>query len=190
MKDTTTLELLQRRDTKVFKEVFLKFYPPLCEYASQFIRENEAEELVQDFMLYIWENCESLVITQSLESYLFVAVKNRCLNAIKKNQYHQQAYSRIYELLKDELDDPNYYLANELAERIEIAINNLPETYRETFKMSRQKEMTNTQVAKALGVSVKTVEYRISQSLKILRHELREYLPMSVLLLLRFFLLK
>lgn len=101
----------------------------------------------------------------------------------KKQQYHEQIHGLLYEKLKDQFEDPDYYLVNELAVHIEKAIGELPDTYRETFILSRFGEKTNTEVATELGVSVKTVEYRISQALKILRVRLKDYLPLLAFLL-------
>jgi RNA polymerase sigma-70 factor, Bacteroides expansion family 1 len=170
--------LFQLRDgnENSFKELFVKFYSPLCEYASHYIRTDEAEELVQDLMMYIWEERENLVIERSIKSYLFSATRNRCLNAIKKNIYHEQVHSLMYEKLKEQFENPDYYFVDELAKNIEKAINELPPTYKEVFSLSRFGEQTNVQIAKTLGVSVKTVEYRITQSLKILRVKLKDYL--------------
>ena len=67
-------------------------------------------------------------------------------------------------------------LINDLTEQIEKAINDLPENYKETFTLSRFGEQTNVQIAAMQGISVKTVEYRITQSLKILRVKLKDYL--------------
>ncbi len=180
--DEILFEQIQHDDKDAYRQLFIKYYSPLCEYASQFISDTESEELIQDLMLFLWENRKGLMITTSLKSYLFTAVKYRCLNAIKKKQYHEQIHSIIYNQLKDQFDDPDYYLANELAENIQKAIGELPETYRETFLLSRFGDQTNTQVATQLDVSVKTVEYRISQSLKILRLKLKDYLPLFAFL--------
>lgn len=87
-------------------------------------------------------------------------------------------HNHIYEKIKDQFEDPDYYFINELTEHINKAIKELPDTYRDTFALSRFGELTNTQIATKLGVSVKTVEYRISQALKILRVRLRDYLPL------------
>lgn len=158
--------------------MFIKYYAPLCEYASHYISGEDAEELVQDLMLFLWENREMLIIEYSLKSYLFTATKFRCLNAIKKQQYHQRIHGLIYEKLKEQFEDPDYYIVNELADKIQQAISELPETYREAFTLSRFGCHTNTKIALQLGVSVKTIEYRISQSLKILRVKLKDYLPL------------
>ncbi|MDR3140219.1 MAG: RNA polymerase sigma-70 factor [Tannerellaceae bacterium] len=167
---------LQYGEEKAYKELFLMYYSPLCEYASRYIRDEEAEELVQDLMLYLWEAREEIVIEASLKSYLFTAVKNRCLNAIKRNVCHEQAREQLSEKLKDQFDDPDYYLFNELSERIEKSVRELPDNYRETFEMSRFGMLSNAQIAQRLNISIKTIEYRISQSLKILRTKLKDYL--------------
>ena len=180
MDDSTLIEQIQLGSKNAFKQMFIKFYSPLCEYASQYVSDEDAEELIQELMLFIWENRNSLFVEISLKSYLFMAVKHRCLNAIRKNKYHERIHNQIYEKIKDQFEDPDYYFVNELTENIQKAIENLPETYRETFAMSRFGEKTNVQIAEKLGISVKTVEYRISQALKILRFKLKDYLPLLI----------
>lgn len=175
MNDDQILNLLQNGDRDAYKQLFLKYYSPLCEYASQYISDEDSEELVQDLMLFIWETRKMLIIGTSLKSYLFISTKHRCLNAIKKQLYHERIHNHIYEKIKDQFEDPDYYFINELTEHINKAIKELPDTYRDTFALSRFGELTNTQIA---GVSVKTVEYRISQALKILRVRLKDYLPL------------
>ena len=180
MDDNNLITLLQQGDRNAYKQLFIKYYSPLCEYASQYISDDDSEELVQELMLFLWETRENLVIETSLKSYLFISTKHRCLNAIRKNQYHEHIHNQIYEKIKDQFEDPDYYFVNELTENIQKAIENLPETYRETFAMSRFGEKTNVQIAEKLGISVKTVEYRISQALKILRLKLKDYLPLLI----------
>ena len=178
MDDDQILNLLQNGDKNAYKQLFLKYYSPLCEYASHYISDEDSEELVQDLMLFMWETRRTLIIGTSLKSYLFISTKHRCLNAIKKQLYHERIHNHIYDKLKDQFEDPDYYFINELTEHINKAIKELPDTYRDTFALSRFGGLTNTQIATKLGVSVKTVEYRISQALKILRVRLRDYLPL------------
>ena len=159
MNDDQILNLLQNSDKNAYKQLFLKYYSPLCEYASQYISDEDSEELVQDLMLFIWETRKSLIIETSLKSYLFISTKHRCLNAINKQLYHERIHNHIYDKLKDQFEDPDYYFINELTEHINKAIKELPDTYRDTFALSRFGELTNTQIATKLGVSVKTVEY-------------------------------
>ncbi len=169
-----------------FEELFLTYYSPLVEYAYQYVDEDDAQELVQDLMMYIWEERKRLMITTSLKSYLFVSVKNRCLNAIRNQKYRQRVKAKLYDYLSEnQLDDPDFYMVNELGEKINQAISELPANYRTTFEMSRLEELSNAQIASVLDISIKTVEYRISRSLKILRIKLKDYLPIFSFLFMR-----
>ena len=182
LEDHVLLEKIQQGDKDVYNRMFVHYYSPLCEYASQFVSDADAEEIVQDMMLFLWENRKYLVVEKSFKSYLFISVKNRCYNAIRDRRSRERIHNVLYEKLKDQMDDTDYYMLNELAINIEKAIGELPEGYRETFKMSRFGEMSNASIAKQLGVSVKTVEYRITQSLKIIRVKLKDYLPLLALI--------
>lgn len=178
MKDEEITDRLPNGDKHAYKELFTRYYSLLCEYASLYVRDDEAEELVGELMIHLWETREHLFIVTSLKAYLFTAVKHRCLNAIRRNLYHAKAQEHLRDILKEQLEEPNDYEFEELAREIEKAIEALPESYRETFKMSRFGEESNKKLAERLGVSVKTVEYRITQSLKILRVKLKDYLPL------------
>ena len=70
MDDNNLITLLQQGDRNAYKQLFIKYYSPLCEYASQYISDDDSEELVQELMLFLWETRENLVIETSLKSYL------------------------------------------------------------------------------------------------------------------------
>ncbi len=159
-----------------YDRMFIEYYPPLCAYASQYVSHADAEELVQDVMLQIWNRREYLTVDKSLKTYLFVCVKNKCYDFIRNRRTRARIHSAIFEKLRPEIDNPDYYTTNELADNIEKAIRELPETYRETFEMSRFGNIPNSEIAEKLNLSVKTVEYRITQALKILRLALKDYL--------------
>ncbi|WP_353125240.1 RNA polymerase sigma-70 factor [Parapedobacter pyrenivorans] len=183
MNDLGLFEKIRNGDFAAFETLFITYYAALCEYASQFVSEDDAEELVQELMIYLWESRNQLVVATSLKSYLFVAVKNRAYNALRKQKYREKAHSRLADYLDDQyIDDPDLYTMGKLAAQIAEAINTLPESYRETFQLSRFEGMTNAQVASALNVSVKTIEYRITRSLKILRAKLKDYVGVVLFL--------
>ena len=71
----------------------------------------------------------------------------------------------------------NYLEFTELKEKTENAIKNLPEQCRLVFQMSRFEELKNREIAENLGISQKTVEAHLTKALKILRKELKDYLP-------------
>lgn len=117
MDENYLITSIQQGDENAYKQLFMKYYSPLCEYASQYISDEDSEELVQELMLFLWETRENLMIETSLKSYLFISTKHRCLNAIKKNQYHERIHNLLYEKIKDQFEDPDYYFINELTDR-------------------------------------------------------------------------
>ena len=74
LEDTSLLSAIQKGDRSAFDVLFQKYYSVLCTYCYRFVRLEDAEEIVQDVMLWLWENRERPVIEYSLKQYLFKAV--------------------------------------------------------------------------------------------------------------------
>ncbi|MDE6988705.1 MAG: RNA polymerase sigma-70 factor, partial [Bacteroides acidifaciens] len=155
------LSAVQRGDQKAFDTLFRRYYPMLCAYGQRFVELEDAEEIVEDSLLWIWENRETLVIESSLNSYLFKMVYRRALNKIAHIDATQRADTRFYEEMQEMLQDTDYYQIEELTKRIEDAVAALPESYREAFVMHRFRDMSYKEIAETLGVSPKTIDYRI-----------------------------
>lgn len=177
------LSAVQRGDQKAFDTLFRRYYPMLCAYGHRFVELEDAEEIVEDSLLWIWENRETLVIESSLNSYLFKMVYRRALNKLAHIDATQRADTRFYEEMQEMLQNTDYYQIEELAKRIEDAVAALPESYREAFVMHRFRDMSYKEIAETLGVSPKTIDYRIQQALKQLRVDLKDYLPLLLPLL-------
>jgi RNA polymerase sigma-70 factor, ECF subfamily len=161
----------------VFDYFFDKYYQGLCVYAYRMLKSNsEAEDLVQDFFVRILENRTTISIETSVKSYFIRSVHNRCLD----NLAHQKVkinHEQFRLKMMSEEDLQEYpLLDSELAQQIESAIQNLPDGIRETFMLNRFENLSYQQIAKQENVSVKTIEYRISKALSILRKDLGDYL--------------
>ena len=178
-----TLNRLKAGDESVFDAVYKQYYKGLCAFASQYVAETETEEIVQEVMMWLWENRAMLVPQMSLKSLLFTIVKNKCLNNITHNQINQRVHEKLYAKFENQFEDPDFYIEGELIALATKAIRELPEEYRKAFEMNRFGHLTYNEIAERTGVSPKTIAYRISQSLKILRTELKEYMPLFLALL-------
>ncbi len=178
LSDTALLHRLAGGDIRADAAIFTRYYTTLCAYTRLFVRGGEmGENIVQDLMLWLWENRMTLRITDSLSKYLFSATRNRCLNHLSHEMIERRVLNRIHERLHDQFESPDFYVVAELQEKIRAAVESLPRTYREAFEMNRFQCKTYEEIAAELHVSVKTVDYRIQQSLKILRIRLKDYLP-------------
>ena len=183
--DQSLLLAIKNGNEKAFDTLFRKYYPMLCAYGNKFVELEDAEECVQDAMLWLWENKDMLVIQSSLSNYLFSIVHHRAINRIKQQEVKSRVENYFYEEMQSLIDDTNFYLIEELTIRIQEAVETLPESYKEAFVMHRFKNMSYKEIAGILGVSPKTIDYRIQQALKQLRIELKDYLPFLLPLLIK-----
>lgn len=180
--DEELYQLIQKGVEKAFDTFFLRHYSALCSYACQFVEREDAEEIAQEIMIWFWENRTMPVWETSLKSYLFKAVKNRCITLINRNDLKQRILLTLYEGDDHLFDDPDFYVVEELSKKIQSALEALPSNYREAFEMNRFQKLTYKEIALQLNVSSKTVDYRIQQALKQLRIDLKDYLPLILFL--------
>jgi len=178
------IRLLKEGNEEAFEEVYREYYRGLCAFASQYVPAvEECEEIVQDVMMWLWENRSVLLPEMSVKSLLFTIVKNKCLNSISHHQIKQRVHESLYAKFEDQFEDPDLYVESELMASLDKAIHGLPEDYRKAFTMNRFENLTYNEIAEKMNVSSKTIAYRISQALKLLREDLKEYLPLLVFLL-------
>ncbi len=169
-------------DKRAYELLFEKFYPELCAYACQWVELEDAENVVQDIMLWLWQNHRELHIETTLRTYLFTATKNRCLTLINRGQMRQRIMSSLHKAMEEQFEAPDFYILGDLVTKLEEALDELPESYREAFVQHRFNNKSYKDIAAEMGVSQKTIEYRISQAIRLLRVSLKDYLPLLVLL--------
>lgn len=179
------LSAIQNGDLKAYGILFRRYYPMLCAYATRFVELKDAEEIVQDVMLWLWETRQTQTFETSLSQYLFRTIYHRAINQIVRHQSQLRADTLFYENMQEMLQDTDFYQLEELQKRIKEAVEALPPTYREAFVMHRFENKSYKDIAEILQVSSKTVDYRIQQALKQLRITLKDYLPLILLLLPR-----
>lgn len=169
---------LNEGNETVFDEVYRYYFRGLCAFCSQYVTLDEAEEIVQDTMMWIWENRTKLMGDLMLKSLLFMIVKNKALNRISHLEIKRRVHQEIADKYEAEFTSPDFYLNNELFQLYETALNKLSTESRQAYEMNRKEHLTHKEIAEKLKVSPQTVNYRISQALKMLRVELKDYLPL------------
>lgn len=179
--DVSLWRLIKRGDKKAFGTFFSKYYTILYSYSKYYVFAEDAEEVVQDLMMWLWERREEFEPNGTMQQYLLRAVKNRCLTVLRKSdcELHDNEFFLVE--LDAFYDSTDTCVVQELQDAIEKAISELPETYRETFEMNRFQGKTRQKIAEETGVSIKTIDYRMQQALRILREKLKDYLPFLIL---------
>ena len=183
--DQQLFTLLKKGDITVFEMLFRTYYQSLCNYAFSFVQDrDEAEEIVQSSFLTFWEKRQAIEIKVSPKSYLYTMVRNTCLNVIKHEKIKQKhAREEIAVAERSHESVSQRVVSTELEEQILTAINTLPEQCRLIFKLSRFEELKYAEIAAQLGISVKTVENQIGKALKIMRDQLKDFLPLILVMM-------
>jgi len=176
---------------KGFKVVFNTFYPRLLRFADSYVDDRfEAENILQDVFLKLWEKWASLPADTNLKAYLFTMVKNQCMDFLRHRQVVAQHFVD-WETVQQQETSFNFYALSqfdpeqmdvEAVERlVENTISELPEQCRKVFELSRYDGLKYKDIADKMGISIKTVETHISHALKILRVTLKDLFPIWLL---------
>jgi len=165
--------------------LFRTHYQPLCNYAYTFVQDrDEAEEIVQSTFLSVWEKRENLEIRTAVKPYLYAMVRNACLNVLKHEKIKQQHATIEMAVAEKSVESvARTVMASELETRIYEAMEKLPQQCRIIFKLSRFEELKYSEIADQLNLSVKTVENQMGKALKIMREQLKDYLPILIVLM-------
>ncbi|MEN6618710.1 MAG: RNA polymerase sigma-70 factor [Rikenellaceae bacterium] len=175
---------------KAFEEIYLKFLHKVVYFAYQYLSDmNQSKCVAHDVFLSLWENRSLIDVNGNLQSYILTMTRNKCVNILKHNlvkaKYNSSTENATrninYEALSDKSAD--LLLTNEFMAKFHYALSMLPEKTREAFLMSRFKRFSYEDISRQQSVSVKNVEYRIMQALKLLRKELKDFLPVALGLL-------
>jgi RNA polymerase sigma-70 factor (ECF subfamily) len=186
-KDQQYFSTIKTGDKKSFELLFKAYYQSLCFYAMKFLgNNNEAEEVVQDVFINIWEKRNMITNPLSVRNYLFGAVRNRSLNTLKHRKIVNQ--HRLNNL-KTQIEQTNDEFMQEvdLMKKINAQIDALPPRRREIFILSREYGLKYREIAEKLNISVKTVETQMGEALKTLRENLKEYKKMIIGLVIFYF---
>lgn len=172
------IDALRTGNEKAFDTVYRHYYRSLCAFCSRYVSEQEEiEGVVQETMMWLWENRSTLLPELTLKTLLFTIVKNKAINRLAHFEVRRRVYRRIVEKYEAEFSDPDFYLQDELFRLYDEALQQLPQKYRECYEMNRNQNLTHKEIAGKLDISTQLVNYRISQALRLLRVALKEYLP-------------
>ena len=172
----------------VYKQLFMAFYTPLCNYAFSILKDaGEAEDIVQKTFCMLWDKRENIEIKTSVKSYLYRVIHNECLNKIRQNKIrteHNQIY--VYEKDTSVYDVEDVFLGSELEQRIATAIDKLPPRCKEVFIKSRMEQLMYAEIASEMNISVNTVENQMAKALRLLRENLKDYATLLLLFILKY----
>ncbi len=179
---------LRKGEKLAFEEIYRDFFGVMYRLSCQYIHDEKvSEEIVQDTFMKLWEIRDTLNDQFNIRNFLYTITRNNCLNYLRnqKTALKHQQNIRFLEMQfnYEALEKLGSYIEfEELRTKIDLAIAALPDGIRETFILSRIEELHYKDIAEKQFISIKTVEARITKALRILRHELRDYVTIIFLI--------
>lgn len=167
-----------------FDEIYLANFYRLYRFVYEYVQNKEdAENIVQDIFVLLWEKRHVLNIQISLIAYIFSLAKNKCIDHLRK-KIVSDTYNREMRVNLMSLENLNMAFCTEedIESLISAALDKLPERCREIFIKSRIEGKQYKQIAEEMGISIHTVDMQIRIALKKLRIELKDYLPLLIFL--------
>lgn len=154
---------------KDFESLFVRFYKPLCAAALTFLgNRKDAEDVVQQLFVHIWEQRAKYSIDSSVQAYLFNATRNACINHLKRVRPRTQPLPvEIEETARQAME---VMLDEEKQRVLMLALDSLNFRSRQAFEMVYFENKTYRETAKALDVSVNTVKWHLKTALSCLRN--------------------
>lgn len=184
LSDKQLFNQIQSGNKDCFEKLFFNYYDNLCRYAYLIIKKkHDAEEIVQETFVKLWERKSEIYIDTSIKAYLYKAVHNQCLNHIDYLRVRERFSDKYLSENKDMVSpvSPDYPLANLLSQEIDAviqkAISNLPGQCKEVFVEIRQHDLSYAETAEKIGISINTVKTQLQRAMSKLREELKEFLP-------------
>lgn len=144
----------------------------------KYVKDHDiAREIVQEAFVSLWDKRDTIELGRSPEAYLGTTVRNRCFNYLRDNKKYVVDMLDIERLGETHAyNEQDHLIESELKERIDEAINSLPNKCRKIFLMSRIENKKYQKIADECKISIKTVEVQMSKALKIMRDKLSEYI--------------
>ncbi len=168
------VNFLANRSIDAFKSLYHYYYKSLCFFANDYLNdENQIEDVVQDVFTQVWETPPRLQDASKLQAYLYVMVRNKCLNLLRGEQ-HMGKYIE-HELHEGALE--NYeslrIIKAEVLREIMDSIEKLPRRAREVFELSYLTQLREQDIAERLNISLNSVKTHKQRAKAILKNELK-----------------
>lgn len=177
LSDDELIQILKGGEEQAFTELYNRYWKKLFTAAANKLHHlEEAEDIVQQVFVSIWNRREELEIHSSVSSYLAVAVKYRVLKHLNSRFKHKHFSDIAVEEVITELTDDStqeWLEYNEVNRRLQQVIDALPEKCRLVYEMSRIEGRSHKEIAATMDLSEKTIEWYITKALKSIRTGLK-----------------
>ncbi|MTK54622.1 RNA polymerase sigma-70 factor [Paludibacter sp.] len=168
---------LRSDDKKVIDEIFALYHIKIFRFSVSYLKnEDDAYDIVQEVFIKIWEARFSLKSDTNFDAFIFTIAKNAVMSLFRKRLSEQKYLDYLSEsAVSNALDTEEQTDYVFLRQKYEQLVETLPVKRKEIFLLSREKGLSNKEIALRQGVSEKTVEDHITKALTYLKKQLSNY---------------
>jgi RNA polymerase sigma-70 factor, ECF subfamily len=176
--------LIQKDDRVAFYHIYERYSKRLYGFVLRYIKQHEdAEEIVQEVFVKIWESRNKIDAYSSFEAFLFTIAYNTTISLLRKRTNEKKYLEHLKSLQQadnspDLIDEINFI---ELNGRVQSLLNELTPRQKEIFHLSREEGLTHDEIANKLEISVNTVKKHMGNTLTFLRTQINSNLTINVL---------
>lgn len=174
--DPLILRQLKDGNINAFRKIYMVYSERLFHFALSYLKNTfEAEEIVQEVFIQVWEMRNEIDPDRSFSSLIHRMTVNRVFNQMKHQVVRQkyQNYLLHFDHSLEESPEATLHF-KELESKINSLLAKMPEQQRNIFEMSRMKGLSHSKIAKELGLSVRTVENQVYRASRFLKDQLNE----------------
>lgn len=180
---------LSKDNDSSFEELFNYYYPRLFNFSKSFLKiEDGIDDILQTVFVKIWQNRKSIKNSDTFNSYIFTITRNLLLNELRSRLNRQNIKEEVCKLsVASEYSLFEQIEYQDLKEKVDNIVNELPDRQREIFILSRNECLSHKEIAEKLKISTKTVEYHIALAVRFLKDGLKDLGLVSLLYFYLFF---
>ena len=185
LRDSDLVERMRDGDKEAFEAIFDRYYDLLHTFAKQILKDSfAAEDIIQNVFIKEWIRKQRINSKLSLRSYLLVATRNELFDymRLRYNLLRSDINDGLLDVADTDPDAGEYLLHRERAGFIDAAMRSMPDKRREIFSMRYDRNMTNAEIARALNLSIRTVEKHVDLAIKQIRRTISVLLPLFIIL--------
>jgi len=160
---------------RAFRMIVNAYQAKIIRFISLFVNNRlECEELASDVFIALWKNKENLAYVSDLDNYIFIVAKNKALNHLRKGKAELVDLDtiKVDAFHNTESTPESIYISQEEVEKLNAAINELPQKTKMVFHLVRENKMKYKDAADILGVSIKTIEKQLAAAVAKLKERL------------------
>ncbi len=166
---------LKKGEKEAFQELFNLYAPKIYRFAVSYLKnKSDAEELLQDVFLKIWEKRENLDPAQNIKAYLFKITVNSIYDFVRKKNI-EKAFSDFSKHNYPSGSESSWHeiIWNEMLSKLDHLVSKMPDQRRKIFTLSKEDGLTNQEIAQKLNLSKRTVENQLYRAIHFLKEQLK-----------------